>query len=58
LARIKCPTLVLEGDDDPVCTIEDAEDIAAGISPHLVSFERFPNAEHTIVPEAPKRFSG
>lgn len=56
LPHIECPTLVMGGDDDPVCTIEDAEDIAAGIPARLVRFERFPNAGHTIVPDAPDRF--
>jgi pimeloyl-ACP methyl ester carboxylesterase len=34
----------------------DAEDIAAGIPARLVRFERFPDAGHTIVPDAPDRF--
>ena len=56
LAQINCPTLVMGGEDDPICTIEDAEDIAARIARHLVRFERFPNAGHSIVPDAPERF--
>ncbi|HEY6420992.1 MAG TPA: alpha/beta hydrolase [Candidatus Binataceae bacterium] len=56
LSRIKCPTLVMGGEDDPVTTIEDAEDIAAAIPEQFVRFERFPNAGHTIVPDAPERF--
>jgi pimeloyl-ACP methyl ester carboxylesterase len=46
LARISCPTLVLGGEDDPMTPIEDQEDIAAAIPPHLVRFERFANAGH------------
>ena len=56
LSRIKCPTLVMGGEDDPVTTIEDAEDITAAIPAQLVRFERFPNAGHSIVPDAPERF--
>jgi len=54
--RIQCPTLIMGGEDDPICTIEDAEDIAAAIPAHLVRFERFANAGHGIVPDAPQRF--
>lgn len=56
LRQISCPTLVMGGEDDPICTIEDAEDIAAAIAQRLVRFERFPGAGHSIVPDAPKRF--
>ncbi|HLI78812.1 MAG TPA: alpha/beta hydrolase [Candidatus Binataceae bacterium] len=56
LRRIKCPTLVLGGEDDPITPIEDSEDIAAAIPKDLVRFERFPATGHGIVNDAPERF--
>jgi pimeloyl-ACP methyl ester carboxylesterase len=46
LAAIRCPTLVLGGEDDPVCPIDDQADIAAAIPSHLVRFERFARCGH------------
>lgn len=40
LAKLRCPTLVLGGEDDPICTIDDEADIAAAIPQPLVRFER------------------
>ncbi len=56
LLRIKCPTLVTGGEDDPVTTINDAEDIAAAIPSNLVRFERFPNAGHGVYRDQPEEF--
>jgi hypothetical protein len=41
LPRVPCPTLVINGEDDPVTTIHDAEEVAAAIPSGLVRFERF-----------------
>jgi proline iminopeptidase len=48
LQRIKCPTLVLAGEDDPITPVGDAEEIAAALQPGLVQFERFSNAGHHL----------
>lgn len=56
LARIACPTLVLGGEDDPATPIEDLEDIAAALPAHLVRFERFAGAGHTVWRDAPAAF--
>jgi pimeloyl-ACP methyl ester carboxylesterase len=56
LSRIRCPTLVTGGEDDPVTTIQDAEDIAAAIASNLVRFERFPNAGHGVYRDQPEQF--
>ncbi len=56
LSRIACPTLVLAGEDDPMATIEDAEDVVSAIPSQLVRFERFENAGHGVVHDQPQRF--
>jgi proline iminopeptidase len=54
LHRIRCPTLVLGGEDDPIHPIESQADIAAALPSHLVQFERFANCRHAVVPDAPE----
>jgi pimeloyl-ACP methyl ester carboxylesterase len=53
--RVRCPTLVLGGEDDPMLPIECQADIAAALPAHLVQFERFENCRHAVVPDAPER---
>jgi proline iminopeptidase len=55
LHRIRCPTLVLGGEDDPIHPIESQADIAAALPAHLVQFERFEDCRHAVVPDAPER---
>ena len=46
LDRAACPVLVLAGDEDPVCPVDDAADIAAALPPALTRFVRIPDAGH------------
>jgi pimeloyl-ACP methyl ester carboxylesterase len=55
LPRIRCPTLLLAGEDDPVFPIEDAQDLAERIAPDRLRFERFANAGHGVYRDAPER---
>ena len=55
LGRIRCPTLVLGGEDDPMHPIESQVDIAAALPPHLVRFERFADCGHAVIPDQPER---
>jgi proline iminopeptidase len=55
LARVRCPVLVLGGTEDPVCPIEDQEEIAAALPPHLVRFERFEGCGHGVFRDDPER---
>jgi proline iminopeptidase len=55
LDRIRCPTLVIGGEDDPMHPIESQADLAAALPPHLVQFERFADCGHGVVPDAPDR---
>ncbi len=56
LPRIKCPTLVMAGEEDPVTPPADSEDIAAAIPARLARLVRFPNAGHGIVGDDRERF--
>jgi pimeloyl-ACP methyl ester carboxylesterase len=55
LAKVRCPTLVLGGEDDPICPIDDQADIAAALPAHLVRFERFPGCGHGVYRDDPER---
>jgi proline iminopeptidase len=56
LARIACPTLVLGGEEDPAAPIEDQADIAAALPPHLVRFQRFAHAGHSVYRDDPRAY--
>jgi proline iminopeptidase len=51
LKRIKCPTLVLAGDDDPMTPLECQIEIAEAIPKHLVQFRRWADCGHGVVPD-------
>src|ERR1700710_1242117 len=55
LHRIRCPTLVMGGEDDPIHPIESQVELAAALPAHLVQFERFADCRHAVVPDAPER---
>lgn len=55
LGRIRCPTLVIGGEDDPMTPIESQAEIAAAMPRHLVRFERFAGCGHGVVPDARDR---
>jgi proline iminopeptidase len=55
LSRIRCATLLLGGEEDPMTPIECQADIAAALPRHLVRFERFPACGHAVIPDAPER---
>jgi proline iminopeptidase len=55
LASIVCPTLVLVGEDDPICPPVMSEEIVAAMSPNLVRFERFVDCGHGTFLDQPER---
>jgi proline iminopeptidase len=55
LGRVQCPTLVMAGEDDPITPISRSELIVACLPPHLVQFERVPNAGHGVHNDEPER---
>jgi len=56
LHLIKCPTLLVAGEDDPITPMADMEEIAAVMSPELVRLERFANAGHGVYRDRPDAF--
>jgi pimeloyl-ACP methyl ester carboxylesterase len=56
LDRIKCPTLIAAGEDDPITPVADIEDIAAEMRPDLVRLVRFANAGHGVYRDQPEAF--
>lgn len=56
LPRIKCPTLVLVGEDDPITPPFYSDQIVAAMPPGVARYERFANAGHGIAADAPARY--
>lgn len=56
LASVRCPTLVIAGEDDPVSPIEAMQDIVDALPAQHVRFERFPKAGHRVHQDDPERF--
>jgi len=54
LARAVCPVLVMVGEDDPVCPLEDALDIAAALPPQWMQWARFAHAGHGVWRDDPE----
>ena len=46
LAKAQCPVLVMVGEQDPVCPVADAQDIAAALPPSWMQYRAFPNVGH------------
>lgn len=56
LRDVRCPTLVLAGDLDPVTPIANSDDIAALLPQDLVRYERFTGAGHGVDWDQPERY--
>jgi proline iminopeptidase len=52
-ARVRCPVLVLAGEDDPASTIEGVEELVAALPAELVRYERYPDAGHGVFRDQP-----
>ena len=53
LASAACPVLVMAGEQDPVCPLADALDIAAALPPQWMQLATFPNAGHGVWRDEP-----
>jgi pimeloyl-ACP methyl ester carboxylesterase len=56
LNQIRCPTLIVAGEDDPITPVEDIEEMAAAMRPEVVRLERFANAGHGVYRDCPLEF--
>jgi pimeloyl-ACP methyl ester carboxylesterase len=53
LGMIKSPVLILAGEDDPVCPLQVAEDMAGRMPADTTQFVRLPGARHHIFRDRP-----
>lgn len=54
LALVQCPVLVVAGEHDPVCPIDDSRDIVSALPKQFVQFEQFNNCGHGVWRDDPK----
>jgi len=57
LQKIRCPTLILGGEEDPMTPIEAQADMAAAIPSQWVRFERIANAGHGPFRDDPRVYT-
>jgi proline iminopeptidase len=55
LSRVRCPTLVMGGDADPMHPIESQEDIVLALPPGVGRMARFADCGHGVFNDAPER---
>jgi proline iminopeptidase len=53
LAAIRCPVLILAGEDDPVCPLPIVEDLASRLPADTTRLVRLPGARHNIFRDRP-----
>jgi proline iminopeptidase len=54
LPKLRCPTLVMVGEDDPITPVGDAEDMAAALPAGLAQLRRFPDCRHGVFRDSPE----
>jgi pimeloyl-ACP methyl ester carboxylesterase len=50
---VRCPVLLLAGEEDPSCTLAGAEELAEALPPELLEFRRYAGAGHGVVRDRP-----
>jgi len=53
LGAVRCPILILAGEDDPVCPLPVVEELASQLPPGTTCLVRLPGARHTIFRDRP-----
>ena len=54
LSSIRCPTMIIAGEDDPACPMEGALEMASMMRPNLVRLERISGAGHSPLNDRPE----
>jgi proline iminopeptidase len=52
-ARVRCPTLLLNGEDDPASALAGAEELAAALPSELVTFRSYADVGHGVFRDRP-----
>jgi pimeloyl-ACP methyl ester carboxylesterase len=55
LGEVRCPVLVIAGEDDPITTIDDAREVVEHLPAGLVRFEPLEGARHNVYTDVPGR---
>jgi len=55
MSAIRCPTLILSGEDDPACPVEGAMEMASLLPAHLVQVKRISDAGHSVLNDQPEQ---
>ena len=55
MSSIRCPTLILSGEDDPACPVEGAMEMASLLPAHLVHVECISDAGHSVLNDQPEQ---
>jgi pimeloyl-ACP methyl ester carboxylesterase len=53
LGAVRCPMLILAGEDDPICPLPVVEELASQLPKETTRFVRLPGARHTIFRDRP-----
>jgi len=53
VVRIRCPVLLLAGEDDPSFTLAGAEELAGALPREFVTFRRYPDTGHGVFRDTP-----
>ena len=53
IGAVRCPALVLAGEDDPVCPLPVVEELASQLPAETTRLVRLPRARHTIFRDRP-----
>jgi proline iminopeptidase len=56
LAAVRCPTLVIAGEEDPLCGVTPMQDVVDALPADLVRFEQLPNSGHYVSRDESERF--
>jgi pimeloyl-ACP methyl ester carboxylesterase len=53
ISAVRCPVLILTGEDDPICPLPMVEELASQLPAETTHLVRLPGARHTIFRDRP-----